>query len=131
MNNAYLASQGVPLELETATDNPGLKEREAQLTMLIEAIGVIRNSQEWSTLKRLVFDGKVASLQKALLTEARKESPNTLELARLSGELKWAERFADLTKLEAMWRAELTNIRQQLKYGSSKEQRARSTRVEL
>lgn len=111
MNIAKIAS----LNLETPVDtSPIIREREGKLVKMIEAIDAISQSKEWTVLKEEVFDSLVTTLNKQISAEARKENPDTLKLNRLAGQLKWAEKYSDLRKLESLFRTELTNIREQL-----------------
>lgn len=117
MNNSKFAIENISLTLEEPIDNnPHFRERESELTSIINAIQGIEASKEWSTLKEKVFDGLVGSLQREIQDEAQKENPDSLKLNRLAGQLKWAEKYSDLKKLEGIFRIELTRIRQQL-YG--------------
>ena len=113
MNNSII-------HLEEPHDEGKVKtqEREASLVKTIEAIQRIKQSQDWSTLKTEIFDGLPSMLRKSLLSEAKKEDPNTNLLNRITGELKWAERFSDLEKLENTLRVELKAIRIRL-YGKT------------
>lgn len=89
------------------------KTEEARLIRIIEAIQGLTRSKEWSTLKTEVFENLATVLEKDIKTEARKEDPEPKKLNRLSGELKWAEKFADLDKLENFYRLQLLNVRKQ------------------
>lgn len=91
-----------------------MSAREATLVRLIEAIQRIDASEDWSTLKTEIFDTLSSSLERELKEESKKENPNTNKLNRLSGELKWAERFADFNKYATTLRVELQGIRQRL-----------------
>lgn len=113
MNNSLIV-ENVSLSLEERPNGAPLKEREAELIAILEAIRVIQGSNEWSTLKIKVFDSLTTNLEKDLGSEAKKESPDTNKLNRLAGQLKWAERYSDLTKLEQAFRTELTHIRLKL-----------------
>lgn len=88
-----------------------LEEREAQLIRIIESLQVVQTSKEWSSLKTELFDGLVQRLKNLIFTEANKENPDTNRLNRLSGQLEWANKYADLSKLETQYRTELTNLR--------------------
>lgn len=117
MNNASLAIDFVALQEPHAVDPaPLLREREEKLTKIIEAIRGVQQSQDWSTLKTQIFDDLVPSLERDMKNESKKDEPSPLKLTRLAGQLKWAERYADLGKLESVYRLELSNIRKQL-YG--------------
>lgn len=117
MNNSHFVIENASLNPEEPINtDPHFREREGELTAILEALQVIAGSNEWSTLKKSVFDGKTNALNRELLAEAKKEIPDALKLNRLAGELKWAERFSDLSKLETSFRLELTQVRKQL-YG--------------
>lgn len=115
MNNSKLAIDSIPLIEEPKVDRkPILREREGTLLKIIEAIRGVAGSTEWSTLKTEVFDNLVNTLEYELRNEAKKDTPDSLKLNRLAGQLKWAEKYADLSKLENVFRSELTNIRHKL-----------------
>lgn len=111
----------VQVELEQPKEidvQPKLRAEEARLVRITEALQGIQGSKEWSTLKTEVFDTLVNVLEKDLKTEAEKNDPSPSKLNRIAGELKWARKYSDLTKLEATYRIELLRVRQQL-YGKS------------
>lgn len=91
-----------------------IKAEEARLVRVIEALQGIQSSKEWSTLKIEVFENLANVLEKDIKYEARKEDCDPRKLNRLSGELKWAEKYADLQKLEHSYRLQLQNIRKQI-----------------
>lgn len=112
MNNSKLAIDSVSLTEEQPVDvAPQLKDREGKLIKIIEALQSVNQSQAWSTLKTEVFDSIVNILEKEIKDEAKKETPDTLKLNRFAGQLKWAEKYSDLYKLENVFRQELTHIR--------------------
>jgi len=115
MNNSKLAIDSVPLTEEKRFDRtPILAEQEGRIIKIIEALAEVRESSGWSTLKIEVFDGLTATLERQLREEAKQDTPDALKLNRLAGQLKWAEKFSDLEKLEQAFRVELTNIRKNL-----------------
>ena len=119
MNNSKLAMDSVPLSEEPRPDNkPQLREQEGRLVRILTSIKLVSESGEWSTLKIEIFDSLVNSLERDLKAEAKKETPDTNKLNRLSGQLIWADRYADLSKLENKYRVELQGIRLQL-YGNT------------
>lgn len=121
MNNSWLTLESVKLSQEELVDRtPELQEKEGELVKLIGAIQEIGKTKEWSTLKTKVFDGVTESLSREMTIEAKKENPDTLKLNRLAGQLKWAEKYSDLSKLENVFRLELTNVRKLL-YGKTQE----------
>lgn len=112
MNNSQVFVDLQPERNEDIT--PKLRAEEARLLRIIEALQGVQSTKQWSSLKTEVFDSLVNVLEKEIRTEAKKDEPSPFKLNRLSGELKWAERFSDLNKLENMYRVQLQNIRQQL-----------------
>lgn len=107
MNNSRIT-----LDTEQVTDLlPKLKEEESRVVRIIEAIQGASQTKEWSTLKNEVFDKLVGSLERDLRTEAKRDDPDPKKLNRLSGELKWAEKYSDLSKLEESYRLQLQRIR--------------------
>lgn len=118
MNNSKLVIDSISLkEEEPKFDRaPELRQRETQLINIIDSLKKVQAMPEWSSLKTQVFDGLVTTLEKELRNEAKKDSPDSLKLNRLAGQLKWAEKFSDLSKLEQVFRVELQNLRKML-YG--------------
>ncbi len=115
MNNSKLAIDSISLTQDVEVDRtPQLKNREGQLIKIIEAIESVGKSEAWSTLKTEVFDSIVNILEREIKDEAKKESPDTLKLNRLAGQLKWAEKYSDLSKLGGVFRQELIGLRKTL-----------------
>ena len=119
MNNSRIALDGLPtLEEKPNVDRtPLLQEREAKLLKIIEAIRGVEKTTEWSTLKSEIFDNLVNVLERELKDEGKKENPDPLKLNRLAGQLKWAEKYSNLSKLENIFRVELSGLRKNL-YGT-------------
>lgn len=114
MNNSLTR---VPEQFETQvriSQEDSLKKLEAKTLRIIQAVEGLEKSQDFRTLKTEVFEGISERLTRELLEESKKENPNTNKLSRIAGELKWAERFADLPKFKESQRVELTRIRTQL-----------------
>lgn len=118
MNNSYLSVSNADLNLKQ--DSIGedvekaLREREGALVLVIESLQGVRSSKEWDVLREKVFGPLSDSLLREIGAEARSESPDPLKLNRISGQLKWAERYADLGKLEEEYRSALSYVRQKL-----------------
>lgn len=117
MNNAKLVMDSYPLTEEPVDRQPHFREREGELVRIIDALQAIQQTAAWDTMRELVFEGMVSSLERQLSTEAKKDAPNTNVLARINGQLLWATKFADLGKLTSAFRQELLNVRKQLNYG--------------
>lgn len=108
MNNSKFAIDSIPQEVDR---KPLLREREQHLVNIIEALERVAKSRDWSSLKIEVFDSLVTTLERELREEAKKDSPDALKLNRLAGQLKWAEKYADLNKLAVAFRVELNGIK--------------------
>lgn len=111
MNNANIS-----LQYEAPEDDliPKLRAEESRLTKLLEAIRGLKKSNEWRILTEMLFEALPNTLERTLMEEAKKEVPDTQKLNRLSGQLEWAEKYADLSKLEGKYHVQLQSIKQQL-----------------
>lgn len=89
-----------------------IRERDAHLVRLIEAITDIQSTSAWSTLKE-EFDGEVARLLRLLLTESRKKEIDVPEVYRLQGRIESAKKYS-LETLLADYRQERDTIRRKL-----------------
>lgn len=90
---------------------PVLRARESELVKIIEAVGRLSNTTEWSTLKSLVFDGVLESLQKKLASESYKMPLDEPTIYKLQGQITWAKKYSNLESFADEKRLELTNIR--------------------
>lgn len=121
MNNSKLALDNFNIDQEVDR-TPWFKDREGTLVRQIEALRKVTASKEWSSLKKELFDGVVETLEKNLKSEAQMTPADPVKLAQISGQLIWARKWSDLTKVADILMVELTNIRQQLtKYGQKTE----------
>lgn len=109
MNNARVVVDLSPVS-EPVVTTQFLQDREQKLIKIISAIKGITQSVEWSTLKIELFDGLTTSLERNILSEAKKENPDVLKLNRLTGHLQ----YANLDKLAENFGKELANIKNQL-----------------
>jgi len=118
MNNSKLALDGMVLFEEPKVDlKVQLRQREETLVRIINALRGIAKTEEWSTLKTELFDSLVITLTNQINAEARKEDPDVKKQNRLAGQLKWAEKYSDLGKLENVFGVELQEIKKKL-YGN-------------
>ncbi len=112
MNNSKIAFEKVSLSLDQEpTNTEYLKDREAELVRIIEAVERINQSDDWKTLKLLVFGGVVESLEKKLRLESEKSDLDISEIHKIQGQLAWARKYADLNKLNEVFRTELLHIK--------------------
>ncbi len=89
-----------------------IREKDAHLIRLIEAITDIQSTSAWSTLKE-EFDGEIARLDRLLLTESRQKEVNLPNVYRLQGRLESAKKYS-LESLVADYRQERDTIRRKL-----------------
>lgn len=112
MNNSTIS-----IDKETKPDREtSLSERQGELVKIVEAIRRVADSRDWDTLKKMVFDGVIETLERQLKSEAQKDEVNAPELYRLQGQLVWARKYADLSKLAEFFKVQIEGIKQQLKY---------------
>lgn len=107
MNNSQVAN--LNLEEEQPIDRkPFLRQREIELVKLIEAIENLKSSNYWNILEDF-FTREVGKLRNELDDER-----DTIKIYRLQGNLEWAKKYSDLSKLSERYREELINIRKQI-----------------
>lgn len=95
-------------------DTSFLEAKRGELSKAIEAIQAIESSLEWQTLKKLVLDGIVASLERQLTQEASREVIDTPKMYRLQGQVTWAKKYSDLGKFVESLKVQLANIKNQI-----------------
>jgi hypothetical protein len=113
-NNSKFALDQFSIEEKPNDITPMLQQKESDLINVIEALKNVSQSKDWRSLKNRIFDGVVEKLERDLLSEAKKDSPDNLVLARLNGQLVWAKKYADLEKMADVFRIELSNVKKQL-----------------
>ncbi len=91
------------------------EKKHSELVRIIESFENLEKSKEWATLKELVFDGALASIERQILTEASNLDINTAKLYRLQGEKEWARKYADTTKYVETLKQQLDEINKKIK----------------
>lgn len=114
MNNSLNIDLSEDFSQEKPVDQTPLREREAKLIRLIEALVALSQSNEWSTLKKELFDDVLESIERNIRNEADKVDISLPSVYKLQGEKKWARNYANPLLLVDNYRAELANIRKQL-----------------
>lgn len=92
-----------------------LRDRQQVLIQIVTSVDEVLKTKAWQTLKELVFDERVESLERQLLTEAKTDEISNKNLYRLQGELIWARRYSDLKSYAEMCAKELLGIKEKLK----------------
>lgn len=115
MNNSKLTIEQFNLENAEPDRTPWLKDREAFLVRHVETLRRVAVSEDWSSLKKMLWDDVVQTLERQQKEEAEKNSPDPMTLTRINGQLVWARKYSDLNKLADFFMNELKSVRQQLK----------------
>lgn len=120
MNNSFLATESVTLELEEIpkVDLVRLREQETELLKIIQAIEDVAKSEAWGVLKEKVFDGVVTTLKKRRDYEVEKKPLNGPLIHSINGQLEWAKRYSDFSSLANIYKQELTKVRSKLNESS-------------
>lgn len=105
MNNGFL---DIPSEVP---DVSLYREEEARIVKILELLQKIE--EPWKELQDLIFTRVIQNLNKDLVHEARKPTPDPHLLNRITGQLEWAEKY-DLSKMQVRLRNQLQGLRTQL-----------------
>lgn len=92
-----------------------LRERQGELTRLLEAISNLSSSREWNVIKELVFDESAASIERQMLSECLAQKIDTDKLYKLQGKLEIAKRHSDTDRLADTLKNQLQDIKNKLK----------------
>ncbi len=92
-----------------------LRERQAELMRLLDALTKLDKSEEWHILKELVFDKSVTSIEKTMINETQRPEINTNKLYKLQGELDWARKYSDINRFADTLKKQLQEIKDLLK----------------
>ena len=92
-----------------------LLKRQAELLKIVESFEKLAVSIEWATLKELVFDKTLASIEKQLFSAVTSRELDTAKIYKLQGEYEWAKKYANITSFIETSVKELENINQRLK----------------
>lgn len=90
-----------------------IEERRAQVVRIIEALQEVSDTASWKLLKQDIFDPVLASLERQLRVESKKDILDDAKMYRLQGEIKWASRYSKLDELIETFKVELKNINKQ------------------
>lgn len=112
MNNSKIAIHNQE-EPEDRTES--LQKQKGELSLIVEAINRVEQSNDWQKLKELVLDGVVSSLERSLANEANGKELNLPEIYRLQGQLRWAKKYADLKKLADYYKLQIEGIKNLIK----------------
>jgi len=114
MNNSLNLEHDDTFSIEPVVPTESLREREAKLVRMVEAVVALSQTREWSTLKKELFDEIASSIENRIKSETAKSVININELYRLQGELAWARKYGNLMLLAKDYQNELSAIRKLL-----------------
>lgn len=115
MNNSFIATQNVSLELEEPVDNTViLRQQETELLQIMEALEAVTKTPAWQTLQTKVFGGVLESLLRRREQEIVKKPLNGPMIHSLNGQIEWAEKYSNLSSLADIYKLKLTQVRKEL-----------------
>jgi len=115
MNNSKLIVENATLQEDPPADKALLGEMQSKRTKIIQAIDRVKANEDWKLLERELFEGTVEKLGKLLDAEMKKRPIDEPQIYFLQGQLKWAEKHANLDILKEIFKVEVENIKKQLK----------------
>ena len=92
-----------------------LRKHQTELIRVIEALGVLEKSKEWETVRELVYDKSLASIERQILQAALAQTISVEVLYRLQGEYAWAKQYNDIPRFIQTLTQQLQNIKMRLK----------------
>ena len=92
-----------------------LRKHQTELIRLIEALGSLEKSKEWETVRELVYDRSLTSIERQILQTALAPTINTDVLYRMQGEYAWAKQYNDIPRFIQTLTQQLQNIKMRLK----------------
>ena len=90
------------------------EKRYDELVKIIESFERLEKSKEWEILKEYIFSKSLISLEKQLLVAARSNPVDLPKVYVLQGELIWARRYHDISKLIEMYKKQLIDIKSKI-----------------
>lgn len=103
--------------MDELSDNSkeALRIRQGELISILESFAKLGRTEEWATIKELVFDRSLASIERMLFQESVRMEIKPDEIYRLQGERNWAKRYSDTERFMEAHKRELEKIKQLLK----------------
>lgn len=92
-----------------------LRKKQGELVKVVEAFASLEESKEWATLKELVFDKSLASIERQLLNECLAPEVKVNKIYRLQGEWAWAKQYNNTHKFVDSLKKQLEDIKERLK----------------
>ncbi len=90
------------------------EEKRVELVKIIEAFEKLEESKEWQTVKELVFNKSLESIEKLIMSESIMPVIDEHKLYRLQGEWMWAKKFTDINRYIETTKKQLADIKTKL-----------------
>lgn len=88
-----------------------LRKRQTDVIRLVEALESLEKSKEWETVRELVYDRSVASIERQMLQASLVPTISLEVLYRLQGEYSWAKRYSDIPRFIRTLTQELQSLK--------------------
>lgn len=92
-----------------------LREKQNELISIIEALTRLDTNPDWQTLKELVFDRALDSIERQIRNEALNQTIDTSKIYKLQGEWVWAKQNVDSNRFISTLKIQLEDIKNKLK----------------
>ncbi len=91
------------------------QQKHAELVKIIKSFENLEKSQEWETLKELVFNDALKGIEKQILTECTSPVIDLHKLYKLQGERIWARRYCNVDQYIETLKKQLEDINKKIK----------------
>jgi hypothetical protein len=92
-----------------------LREEEGRLIKILESIDGLEENKDWKTLKELVFDKSLESIERQIKVESLSLEINIPKLYKLQGEWAWCKQFCDTKQFVEQLKTNLEGIKKKLR----------------
>ena len=92
-----------------------LRERQTELIEIIKALDGLERNSDWQTLKTLVFEKTLSTIELQLKNESLAQTIDTSKIYRLQGEWAWARQYTNVVEFAENLKKQLASIKQMLK----------------
>lgn len=89
--------------------------RHEELVKIVKSFENLEKSEEWQTLKDLVFNKALISIDKQIQQETLSKEISISKLYNLQGQREWAKRYCDIPRFIQVYIHELEEINKKIK----------------
>lgn len=91
-----------------------LRQEQTKLIKIAEAFDKLEKTEEWNTIKELVFDKSLESIERQIKNECLAENINLNKLYKLQGEWTSVKRLYDVDRFSENIKRTLQEIKKKL-----------------